>query len=160
MYEGLETCPSARKRSWVTVPLIQTLHTPAVDDVCQSVPHQFDSLDQRSTETSLPAPSKNLHHAVRQIIRQRRICARIFDICQRVRKLPGGTPWHGEHDMQRHSKSLGAMDMGKTGGVGNDCVCNKRSLGNGVWFEARPPAPMQHIRNHLPLLADLTSSNR
>lgn len=47
------------------------------------------------------------------------------------------------------------MDVCEAGRIRNNGFSNKRAPRNRVWLDTRPPAPLEHLSNHLALLLDI-----
>lgn len=74
-----------------------------------------------------------------------------------MRKRPRARPRHGEHDVHRDPHRLRAMHMGEARWVRNDGIRDKGLAAEGVGVDARPPAPIEHLGDHLPLALDVAA---
>lgn len=74
-----------------------------------------------------------------------------------MRKSFGRTPRHCEHDVHRNAQCLGAVDMCKRRRIRDDGVCDERLSGERVRIEATFPAAIDHLFDHLALLADIAA---
>jgi hypothetical protein len=60
--------------------------------------------------------------------------------------------------MQRHRQSLGAVNVGKAGRVGDDGVGDEWLLRNRVWLNTGCPAASKDIMDHRSFPPDISST--
>lgn len=93
---------------------------------------------------------------VRQEIRHSRIAAPVGQISQRMGKSLGACPGHCEHDVERYTQRLRAMNVGEAGRIRDNDVCNEGDICDRVRQQTRISEPVQHVSDHGTLAADFT----
>lgn len=138
---------------------IQTLPE-AVNHITQSTQQSVSQSQTTDTNTNIPLPSHPLHNPKRNPIQNPRIQLCAIQVRQRMRKRPRATPRHSKHKMQRHAQRLRTMHMRKRRRIRNNSISHERAPIHCTRLNATPPTPLQHLRNHLPLLLDVACAQR